>query len=155
MKTHLNLATKELNASVAFYRTLLLTEPTKNYTDYALFLTAEPGLELALDLDLQTNVREGAHYGIVVESAADVDAAIARFQAAGYPIDIEQGETCCYAVQNKVWATDPDGRRWETYYVVAETAERDEASPCCSSSQEDAVTSCTSDASIAEFVHGG
>jgi catechol 2,3-dioxygenase-like lactoylglutathione lyase family enzyme len=155
MKTHLNLATKDLDASVAFYRTLLLTEPTKNYTDYALFLTDEPGLELALDLDPQTNVGEGAHYGIVVDTTEDVDAAIARFQAAGYPIDVEREETCCYAVQNKVWATDPDGRRWETYYVVAETAERDEASSCCSSSEEDAVTSCsTSDPSIAELVHG-
>jgi catechol 2,3-dioxygenase-like lactoylglutathione lyase family enzyme len=156
MKTHLNLATKDLDASVAFYRTLLLTEPTKNYADYALFLTDEPGLELALDLDPQTNVGEGAHYGIVVDTTEDVDAAIARFQAASYPIDVEREETCCYAVQNKVWATDPDGRRWETYYVVAETAERDEASSCCSSSEEDAVTSCsTSDPSIAELVHGG
>lgn len=154
MKTHLNLATKDLNASVAFYRTLLLTEPTKNYTDYALFLTDEPGLELALDLDPHANVGEGAHYGIVVDTTEDVDAAIARFQAAGYLIDVEREETCCYAVQNKVWATDPDGRRWETYYVVAETAEHDAASSCSSSPEEDAVTACTSDASIAEFVHG-
>jgi len=155
VKTHLNLATKDLNASVAFYRTLLLAEPAKHYADYALFLTDEPGLELALDLDPHTNVGEGAHYGIVVDATEDVDAAIARLRAAGYPIDIEKEETCCYAVQNKVWVTDHDGRRWETYYVVAETAKRDEASPCCSSSKEDAATSCTSDPSIAELVHGG
>jgi catechol 2,3-dioxygenase-like lactoylglutathione lyase family enzyme len=156
MKTHLNLATKDLNASVAFYRTLLLTEPAKHYADYALFLTEEPGLELALDLDPHTNVGEGAHYGIVVDTTEDVDAAIARFQAAGYPIDVEREETCCYAVQNKMWATDPDGRRWETYYVVAETAERDEAGSCCSSFEENPVASCsTSNSSIAELVHGG
>jgi hypothetical protein len=56
-----------------------LAEPTKNYADYALFQTDEPGLELALDLDPQANVVEGAHYGIVVESAKEVDAVIARF----------------------------------------------------------------------------
>lgn len=133
MKMHLNLATRDLDASVAFYRTLLLAEPAKHYPDYALFLTEQPGLELALDLDGEANVREGAHYGVVVEKAADVDAAIARLQSAGYRIDVEIEETCCYAVQNKVWATDPDGRRWETYYVLAETEARDnEATSCCS-----------------------
>jgi catechol 2,3-dioxygenase-like lactoylglutathione lyase family enzyme len=132
MKMHLNLATRDLNASVSFYRTLLSAEPIKHYGDYALFLTEDPGLELALDADPTTNVGEGAHYGIVVEQAEDVNAAIARLRAAGHPVDIETEETCCYAVQNKVWATDPDGRRWETYFVLSETQERDnEATTCC------------------------
>ncbi len=132
MKMHLNLATRDLDASVAFYRTLLLAEPAKHYADYALFLTDDPGLELALDQNAATVVHEGAHYGVVVERPEDVDAAIVRLQAGGYAIDVETAETCCYAVQNKVWATDPDGRRWETYYVIAETEERDtEAMTCC------------------------
>ena len=132
MKMHLNLATRDLAASVAFYRTLLLADPAKHYEDYALFLTEQPGLELALDLDPETHVREGAHYGVVVDDSEAVDAAILRFRQAGYPVEIETDETCCYAVQNKVWATDPDGRRWETYYVIAESEERDnEATTCC------------------------
>ena len=132
MKMHLNLTTRDLDASVAFYRTLLLAEPAKHYEDYALFLTEQPGLELALDRDPAAKVGEGAHYGVVVEDTHGVDAAIARFQSAGYAVDVEKDETCCYAVQNKVWATDPDGRRWETYFVVAETEERDnEATTCC------------------------
>lgn len=131
MKMHLNLSTRDLDASVAFYRTLLRAEPAKHYADYALFLTADPNLELALDLDPATDVREGAHYGIVVEASTDVDAALARLRQAGYPVDVETGETCCYAVQDKVWATDPDGRRWETYVVVADTERRDNATTCC------------------------
>jgi catechol 2,3-dioxygenase-like lactoylglutathione lyase family enzyme len=79
MKMHLNLATRDLDASVAFYRTLLLAEPSKHYRDYALFLTDEPGLELALDFDPAADVQEGAHYGVVVEKPEDVVAAIARF----------------------------------------------------------------------------
>jgi catechol 2,3-dioxygenase-like lactoylglutathione lyase family enzyme len=133
MKMHLNLATRDLARSVSFYRTLLSAEPVKHYPDYALFLTDEPGLELALDADPATEVGESAHYGIVVETSEDVDAAIARLRTAGYPVDIETGETCCYAVQNKVWSTDPDGRRWETYFVIEETEARDEsaAAPAC------------------------
>jgi catechol 2,3-dioxygenase-like lactoylglutathione lyase family enzyme len=137
MKVHLNLATRDLDASVSFYRTLLVAEPTKHFADYALFITTEPGLELAIDLDPKTNVREGAHYGVVVETPQDVDATIARFEKAGYPVDVEAEETCCYAVQNKVWATDPDGRRWETYNVLAETQQRDNAATaCCTTEME-------------------
>lgn len=141
IKMHLNLATRDLEASVAFYRTLLQAEPTKHYADYALFLTDAPGLELALDADPQADIGASAHYGIVVETAGDVEAAIARLQAACVPIDIERDETCCYAVQHKVWATDPDGRRWETYVVLEETAQRDGAADtaCCATQGESVV----------------
>jgi hypothetical protein len=47
---------------------------------------------------------------------------------------IEDETTCCYAKQNKVWATEPDGARWEWYRVIedsesffAQPAEQ----PCC------------------------
>jgi catechol 2,3-dioxygenase-like lactoylglutathione lyase family enzyme len=139
---HLSFATRDLVASVAFYRTLLFAEPAKHHPNYALFLTEQPGLELALDLDLDStanaNGRESAHYGVVVEKPEEVDAATARLRGAGYAVDVETEATCCYAVQNKVWATDPDGRRWETYYVLEETAERDNgATTCCAT--EDAL----------------
>ncbi len=142
MKVHLNFATRDINASVAFYRTLLAAEPSKHYEDYALFLTENPGLELALDAIPSANVVGGAHYGVVVEKPEDVDATLARLRAAGHAVDVETNETCCYAVQNKVWATDPDGRRWETYFVIAEAEERDDrASTCCRT--ESAATAAT------------
>jgi catechol 2,3-dioxygenase-like lactoylglutathione lyase family enzyme len=139
MKMHLNLATRDLDASVSFYRTLLATEPTKHYADYALFLTGDPGLELALDLDPATTASDATHYGVVVDTPDAVDAAIARFRSAGHAVDIETEETCCYAVQNKVWATDPDGRRWETYFVLEETPERDGTATCCASDAAEPV----------------
>lgn len=95
MKVHLNLATRDLDASVSFYRTLLSAEPVKHYHDYAFFLTENPGLELALDADPWAKVNDGAHYGIVVEKAEDVVAAVARLREAGQGVDIEMGETCC------------------------------------------------------------
>jgi len=132
MKTHLNLSTRDLDASVKFYRTLLAAEPSKHYAGYALFLTDEPGLELALSLDPETGTMSDAHYGIAVDDPDLVGAAIDRLVAGGHQIEIETGETCCYARQDKVWATDPDGRRWETYYVIEETAERNsENMSCC------------------------
>jgi catechol 2,3-dioxygenase-like lactoylglutathione lyase family enzyme len=132
MKMHLNLATRDLDRSVAFYSTLLGAEPAKKLPDYALFVTEQPGLELALDLDAAAQAARGEHFGIVTDSADQVGAQIARLQAAGHAVDVEHEETCCYAVQTKVWATDPEGRRWETYFVHAESEVRDgEDTTCC------------------------
>jgi len=128
MKLHLNLATRDLDRSVAFYSTLLGAEPAKKLADYALFVTEQPGLELALDLDPAAQAGRGQHFGIVVDSTDAVDAQIARLHAAGHAIDVERDETCCYATQTKVWASDPEGRRWETYVVHEESEARDS---CC------------------------
>lgn len=130
MKTHLNLRTSDLDRSVSFYRTLLDAMPAKHLADYALFITQNPGLELALDYDTSVRVDDAQHFGVVVDSTQEVDAAIARLQSAGIQTDVEREETCCYAKQTKVWAADPDGRRWEVYTVHEETQERDESS-CC------------------------
>lgn len=129
MKMHLNLATRDLDASIAFYSTLLGAEPAKRLDDYALFITEDPGLELALDLDAEAHAVSGQHFGIVVESAEAVEEQILRLERAGIATDVEREETCCYANQTKVWSSDPEGRRWETYVVLADTEERDEA--CC------------------------
>jgi catechol 2,3-dioxygenase-like lactoylglutathione lyase family enzyme len=145
MKMHLNLSTRDLDASVAFYSTLLAARPAKTLDDYALFITDEPGLELALDLDADARVGHGQHFGIIVESSEAVDAQIARFEAAGYAVDVEREETCCYANQTKVWASDPDGRRWETYVVHEDTEIRDDAdTTCCrtEAAQESGATCC-------------
>lgn len=136
MKTHLNLATTDLANSVSFYSTLLNAQPVKVLSDYALFITDEPGLELALDLRTEVAPTVDAHFGIFVENAAEVETAIARLESAGLAGTIERDDVCCYANQTKVWATDPEGRRWEVYTVHADTAERDtEDTACCSTGQ--------------------
>jgi catechol 2,3-dioxygenase-like lactoylglutathione lyase family enzyme len=131
MKMHLNLATRDLDASVAFYSTLLALEPAKHLAGYALFVSQNPGLELALDLDATVTAPSGEHYGIVVDSVGAVEEQAARLRRAGFVIDIEREETCCYAVQTKVWTSDPEGRRWETYFVHEEADERDRATTSC------------------------
>lgn len=134
MKTHLNFATRDLEKSIAFYRTLLQSEPAKQLDDYALFITEDPGLELALDLNPEVQPSHSAHFGVVVDSVDAVEASAARFQHAGWATRIDREDTCCYANQTKVWATDPDGRRWEVYTVHEETEARDTAEiSCCAS----------------------
>jgi catechol 2,3-dioxygenase-like lactoylglutathione lyase family enzyme len=143
MKTHINFGTHDLEKSVAFYRTLLGAEPLKSFGDYALFVTENPGLELALDRSPRASATDTAHYGVAVESVEAVDAAISRLQSAGLPVDIEREETCCYAKQTKVWAADPDGRRWEVYAVLEDTETRDGGeTTCCSDTDPNADECC-------------
>ena len=80
MKTHLNFATRDLDKSVAFYSALLGATPAKVLPDYALFITEQPGLELALDRRSSVETGSDAHYGVCVESASDVDTAIAFYR---------------------------------------------------------------------------
>jgi catechol 2,3-dioxygenase-like lactoylglutathione lyase family enzyme len=142
MKTHLNFATSDLDKSVSFYSTLLAAEPVKKLGDYALFVTDEPGLELALDLRQDVRVADDAHYGIFVDTASEVEAAIERLASRGLAGSVEREDTCCYANQTKVWAVDPEGRRWEVYTVHEDTERRDDLSTACCSIDDDATRSC-------------
>jgi len=142
MKTHLNLATSDLAGSVAFYSTLLDVQPEKNLSDYALFIVENPALELALDLRESVQPTTDSHFGIYVEDAASVERAIERLTTAGLASSIEREETCCYANQTKVWAIDPEGRRWEVYTVHGETEGRDDADTTCCASEGEPRSCC-------------
>ncbi|HZY96893.1 MAG TPA: ArsI/CadI family heavy metal resistance metalloenzyme [Candidatus Cybelea sp.] len=130
MKTHLSFSTTNLAKSLEFYSTLLDARPAKALDDYALFITEAPGLDLSLDVTQKVSPAKDAHYGLCVESVEDVERAIARLEGAGLVASIERQQTCCYANQTKVWAIDPDGRRWEVYTVHEETNEHD-STECC------------------------
>ena len=143
MKTHLSLSTTDLGKSIAFYRTLLNARPAKEREDYALFVVDDPGIELALDLAPSAQTRD-MHFGICVDSVAEVESAIERLGGAGLVSSVERNENCCYANQTKVWATDPDGRRWEVYTVHEDTNERNgDDMQCCSSDGEQRACSAT------------
>lgn len=142
MKTHLNLATSNLEKSVAFYSTLLDVKPTKVLPDYALFITDEPSLELALDLRDTVELGTDAHYGLYVETVFEVDRAIERLTASRLAFSIEREETCCYANQTKVWAIDPEGRRWEVYTVHEDTQDRDDDETTCCASENESRSCC-------------
>ncbi len=124
LKTHIALIATNLEKSVEFYQALFGITPVKYKSDYAKFDIANPPLNLTLNL--AENVQPGgnlSHLGIQVEISQEVTAAIERFKIAGLSIFEEHNTDCCYAVQDKVWVTDPDGNRWEVFVVkVADTA---------------------------------
>ena len=81
MKTHLNLATSDLDRAVSFYSILFDAKPAKTLTDYVLFITEQPALELALDLRDAVLPSNDVHYGICVETLDEVNRAIGRHRA--------------------------------------------------------------------------
>jgi catechol 2,3-dioxygenase-like lactoylglutathione lyase family enzyme len=116
----MGLAVKSLERSVAFYRSLFGQEPTKTRPGYAKFEVAEPPVNLALNEvggDTGPN-NPVAHFGIQVKTTGAVKVVASRLKNAGLETRAEENVTCCYAVQNKVWATDPDGNKWEVYVVL-------------------------------------
>src|SRR5919198_666080 len=55
------------------------------------------------------------HAGIQVGSTDDVLRAKGRLVEAGLATFDEMDSTCCYARQDKIWVTAPDGESWEVF----------------------------------------
>ena len=63
------------------------------------------------------------HLGVEVETAEAVQAATRRLAGEGLEPEVQESTTCCYAVQDKAWVSDPDGAPWEVYTVLADAPE--------------------------------
>jgi catechol 2,3-dioxygenase-like lactoylglutathione lyase family enzyme len=165
-RVQLALNVDDLEAAVAFYRTLLGVEPAKRRPGYANFAVAEPPLKLVL----LENPGEGGslnHLGIEVDTTDEVRAEIARLSGEGLSTDEEAGTTCCFATQDKVWVTGPGGERWEVYTVLGDSdtfgtippalAGADQAPPpraCCGTAQVQAPPGATVDPSTSRPAAG-
>jgi catechol 2,3-dioxygenase-like lactoylglutathione lyase family enzyme len=121
-RVQLALNVADVDAAVDFYTKLFGTPPAKRRPGYANFAVAEPPLKLVL---IENAAAAGSvnHLGVEVESTDAVTAATQRLSGEGLPTDVEANTTCCYAVQDKVWVSDPDGARWEVYTVLADSQE--------------------------------
>ncbi|MCU1308607.1 MAG: Glyoxalase/bleomycin resistance protein/dioxygenase [Acidobacteriaceae bacterium] len=134
-KAHVSLDVENLERSIEFYSVLFDTPPTKVRPKYAKFDLDEPSLNLTMNERAACCIQGLSHMGIRVDSIDQVLAAKSRLEAAGFKTSDEMGTTCCYAVQDKIWAKDPNGIRWEVYLVKSDaetaTAPAANAEPCC------------------------
>ena len=138
-RIHVALGVKDLAASVSFYQTLLGEPPTKQSPAYAKFEPVEPSVNLALNQHLNaTGSSLPAHFGIQVKSTDEVERMIERLRDAQLEVRIEEETECCYAVQDKVWVSDPDGNGWEVFVTLDEATQyrgddNSEEEVCCAS----------------------
>jgi catechol 2,3-dioxygenase-like lactoylglutathione lyase family enzyme len=120
-RVQLALNVSDIDEAVAFYETLFQTPPAKREPGYANFAVADPPLKLVLIENAAATTRLN-HLGVEVFEQSQVQAAQVRMATAGLSIVAEENVDCCYAVQDKVWVTDPDGAPWETYVVTGDSA---------------------------------
>ncbi len=141
MRVQLALNVADLDEAVEFYSKLFDTEVNKRMPGYANFAIEQPPLKLVLFENPAADERLN-HLGVEVFEDADVHAATDRLKVSGLVDSVEDEQTCCYAKQNKVWAIDPQGMRWEYYRIVedsetfgsdttTETTPRAETGGCC------------------------
>jgi catechol 2,3-dioxygenase-like lactoylglutathione lyase family enzyme len=130
-RVQLALNVNDLDRAVDFYSKLFGVEPAKVRPGYANFAIDEPPLKLVL-IHGEGKGATLNHLGVEVRSTDDVKAASGRLAGEGLPTLVEEGVDCCYAVQDKVWVSDPDGARWEVYTVLADSQSfKEGAKACC------------------------
>lgn len=139
LKAHLSLNVGNVDRSVQFYRKMLGIEPSKVRTGYAKFDVQNPPLNLALN-EVPSAARGGAlsHLGIQVKSTEDVLATKQKWNEAGLSTKDEMQTSCCYAVQDKTWVSDPDGNQWEVFVVLEDNLA--ESPSCCGIGEETRAT---------------
>ena len=154
-RVQLALNVDDVDEAVAFYTTLFGTGPAKRRPGYANFAIDEPALKLVL---IENPGHGGSlnHLGVEVGSTDQVVAETRRLAAAGLPTEVQDGTTCCYALQDKVWVDGPAGHRWEVYTVLADAGAELEGRTdapasggtvdgCCGAGAESADSACCAD----------
>ncbi len=128
MRLQLALNVDDIDQAVDFYSKLFDTKPAKRKPGYANFAVENPPLKLVL-FEVKGAEERLNHLGVEVFEAEQVTAATERLKAAGLADHVEDESTCCYAKQDKVWAVEPQGLRWEWYRVLEDSDTFGEDSP--------------------------
>jgi catechol 2,3-dioxygenase-like lactoylglutathione lyase family enzyme len=131
-RIQLALNVRDVESATRFYSDLFGVPSATRRPGYASFVVADPPLKLVL---FENPGAAGAlnHLGVEVESQADVRAAADRFAEVGLRHTAPDLDTCCHAVQDKVWVEAPDVPlgAWEFYAVLGDAATQPSTSDTC------------------------
>lgn len=118
-RIQLALNVDDLGEATEFYQRMFGVAPHKVRDGYANFVVADPPLKLVL---IEKPGAGGGlnHLGVEAATSEQVDAALARFRAAGLPTRVAEQDVCCHAAQHKVFVTAPDVPLgvWEYYTIT-------------------------------------
>jgi catechol 2,3-dioxygenase-like lactoylglutathione lyase family enzyme len=134
LKPHVAINVRSVDKSIEFYKKMLNLEPSKARTGYAKFDVQNPPLNLTLNEVPFIDRGALSHLGLQVASSEDVLKVREKWAEAGLLTRDEMQTSCCYAVQDKTWITDPDGNEWEVFVVLEDNlpeSSQAEASACC------------------------
>ncbi|QTL51167.1 MULTISPECIES: ArsI/CadI family heavy metal resistance metalloenzyme [Priestia] len=118
---HVGINVTNLEVSIDFYQKVFGVHPVKTKVDYAKFLLDVPGLNFTLNVRDEVKGNQVNHFGFQVETPQEIYSHKSRLEKEGFFARQEMDTTCCYAVQDKFWVTDPDGNEWEFFYTKSDS----------------------------------
>lgn len=135
---HVSLYVKDIASTVNFYTAFFGQPASKVKPGYAKYELEDPALIISF-VQNEERVRSNfGHLGIQVATKELMEERLEVARKFGLVSLEEMGTACCYAVQDKFWATDPDGHQWEVYYFHEDVEFNDpkyaleENAVCCS-----------------------
>ncbi len=136
-RMHVSLYVSNLAASVNFYTTFFGQAAAKIKPGYAKYVLESPSLIISFIENPALVQANFGHLGFQVSTFEEMSNRLQHARAQGIVSKEEIGTSCCYAVQDKFWATDPDGVQWEVYYFHEDAEFNDphyaieDSSACC------------------------
>jgi catechol 2,3-dioxygenase-like lactoylglutathione lyase family enzyme len=113
---HVSYYVSNLENTIKFYNTFFGKEADKVKPAYAKYVLEKPSLIISFIENPEKVQSHFGHLGFQVETQEEMNKRLAVAKEHGIVSKEEMGTNCCYAKQDKFWATDPDGYQWEVYY---------------------------------------
>ncbi|HJW31090.1 MAG TPA: ArsI/CadI family heavy metal resistance metalloenzyme [Saprospiraceae bacterium] len=136
-RMHASLYVSDLAKSIDFYTRFFGVEPVKVKPHYAKYVLESPSLIISFVENKDRVQANFGHMGFQVETFEDLQIKLWEARKQNLVSREEKGTNCCYAKQDKFWASDPDGVQWEVYYFHEDAEFNDphydlsEPSVCC------------------------
>ena len=136
-RMHVSLYVSDLKNTIKFYKGFFGVDPDKIKSGYAKFILKEPSLIISFIENKERVQSNFGHLGFQLETKELMLEKLDAARLLGIVSKEEIGTACCYAVQDKFWAEDPDGVQWEVYYFHEDIEFNDphytggESSACC------------------------
>jgi catechol 2,3-dioxygenase-like lactoylglutathione lyase family enzyme len=129
MRVQLALNVRNLERAVDYYGRLFDAVPHKRRPGYANFVIDRPPLKLVL-IEQSGATEHLNHLGVEVLEPTELETAVRRLRQQGLTATPLASETCCHAVQDKIWSIAPDGEPWE-WYRITDDQPAQAADVCC------------------------
>lgn len=148
-RMHVSLYVRDIKKTINFYSTFFGVEPNKVKTNYAKYILDSPSLIISFVENPERVQENFGHLGFQVETPEEMHSRLEKAKQLNIVSKEEIGTACCYAVQDKFWATDPDGIQWEVYYFHEDSDfndphyELENADACCMPKKKVSLSSLT------------
>ena len=144
---HVHVAVPDLKQSIRFYSTMFGAQPAVVKDDYAKWMLEDPRVNFAIS---QRGGSAGInHLGFQVDHPSELKEIHSRLQAADAGVTEEKNVSCCYAISDKYWVTDPAGVAWESFHSLGtvpfyngETKDAEKGGCCAPSADQPARAAC-------------